>query len=206
MFTGIIKSLGQINFLQQREDEDLTLSVLIDNYPPTLYKSLKIGCSIACSGVCLTLINKDLPCSEKIALTFQASDETRDKTTIKNWLVKDFINIELSLKVGDEIGGHMVSGHIDEISQIKDIIKNKDSHIFIFSLPNKVKKFISEKGSIVLNGVSLTINEVQKEQFSVNIIKHSFDITNFHLLKIGDYVNLEIDTIARYLEKIVNDG
>jgi len=206
VFTGIIKFLGQINFLKQEEDEDLTISILIDNYLPNLYKSLKIGCSIACSGVCLTLIRKNIPCSEKIELIFQASDETKNKTTIKNWLVEDLVNVELSLKIGDEIGGHMVSGHIDEISQIKDIIKNKDSHIFIFSLPENVKKFISKKGSIVLNGVSLTINDVGNQKFSVNIIKHSFENTNFHLLKINDYVNLEIDTIARYLNKIVNDG
>ena len=206
MFTGIIKFLGQINLLQQKENEDLTISILIDHYPPIFYSSLIIGCSISCSGICLTLIKKSLPFATKVELTFQASEETKNKTTIKNWLIKDKVNIELSLKIGDEIGGHMVSGHVDEVSQIKNITKNKDSHIFTFSLPKNVKKFISEKGSVVLNGVSLTVNEVEKEQFSVNIIKHSFESTNFNLLKINDYVNLEIDMIARYINKIVNDG
>jgi len=140
-----------------------------------------------------------------VSLEFQASPETLSKTNIKNWKIGDKINLEFALRMGDELGGHLVSGHIDDVVQVKKInLVNNDSWQFFIELPQNLKKFIAPKGSVVLNGVSLTVNEVLDDSFSVNIIKHTFDNTNFANLKAGDYLNLEVDLIARYLERLVN--
>ena len=201
MFTGIINHIAIIESLTKNPDSDLLLSVKLPN--KNINHNLDLGCSIACSVICLTLIQKHQE-ENYFLLNFSVSRETISKTAVLSWYVGAKINIEFSLKIGDELGGHMVSGHIDGVAVIKSMKKILDSHEINFEFPPELKKFISPKGSIVLNGVSLTVNQVSYNDFSVNLIKHSFDYTNFHDAKVGDKVNLEIDIIARYLNQLLN--
>jgi riboflavin synthase len=197
MFTGIITNLGKIEELKFSAKKDCLIKISAKKIAE---RSLQNGCSIACNGICLTLVKKEISAQKNIFF-FQASEETCKKTNVKNWKIGDIVNLEFSLKVGDELGGHMVLGHVDATAKIKAIEPIKDSHKFTFEAPKDLLKFIAPKGSIVLNGVSLTVNEVQKNLFTINIIPHSFTHTNFQNLQIGDLVNLEIDVIARYLQK-----
>ncbi len=195
MFTGIITNIGIIKNLSYLANRDLLIAIESQS---KITRALEIGCSISCDGVCLTLVNK------KVDLEFQASPETLNKTNIKNWKISDKINLEFALRMGDELGGHLVAGHIDNIAKVLKIESiNNDSWRFEIELPKDLKKFITPKGSVVLNGASLTVNEVLQDFFSVNIIKHTFDNTNFSNLKIGDYLNLEVDLITRYLDKLI---
>ncbi len=199
MFTGIITHLGKVSALDFNREKDLLLKIITFS---KINRKLEIGCSIACNGICLTLISKK-KFFKKTTLTFQASDETCQKTNLKNWKIDDEINLEFALRAGDELGGHMVLGHVDDVAQIKSITQIKDSQQFIFTAKKDLMKFISEKGSVTLNGVSLTVNAVSNNDFSVNVIPHTLENTSFHHAKIGDFVNLEIDAIARYLAKLI---
>lgn len=196
MFTGIITNFGSISNLEKTQEKDLLLE--ISTQKNKVNRNLDIGCSISCNGICLTLIKKTENANQYL-LQFQASNETCSKTTIGNWQKNQLINLEFSLRAGDEFGGHMVSGHVDDKSQIISIIKNNQSHIFEFTIPQNLKKFIVKKGSITIDGVSLTVNEVKETSFMINVISHSFENTIFKNYKTDDFVNLEIDTIARYI-------
>lgn len=200
MFTGIINYIGTVESLAQKPDHDLLLLIKLPN--KNIHHKLELGCSIACSGICLTLIKKHEK-DQFLYLDFSVSHETAKKTNILSWRVGTKINVEFSLRMGDEFGGHMVSGHVDAVVKIKSISKIFDSHEITFEFPSEFRKFISPKGSITLNGVSLTVNQVKENNFSVNLIEHSFDNTNFHNAKIGDKVNLEVDMIARYLNQLL---
>ncbi len=200
MFTGIITHIGKVESVQTNKEKDLLLEISLQENQ--IERSLDIGCSIACNGICLTLVNKDKS-DQKITLSFQASKETCNKTTLESWKINDAINLEFALRAGDELGGHIVSGHVDSIGKIIAINNIDESHQFIFEADQSLMKFIVDKGSITINGVSLTVNKADKNQFSINIIPHTFENTNFKNLEIGNIVNLEIDTIARYLSKII---
>lgn len=199
MFTGIITNLGLVESLSSNKNNDLLIQISTEN---NLDKKLKIGCSISCDGICLTLINKEIS-GKKIIFSFQVSEETCKKTNLKNWKIGDLINLEFAMQIGDEFGGHMVLGHIDDCVKIIAIKKIKDS--FKFTLENKknLRQFISQKCSVALNGVSLTVNEVTNSSFSVNIIPHTFKNTSFKNYKVQDLVNIEIDLIARYLKNLI---
>lgn len=197
MFTGIITHLATVKSLTSLSNQDLLITLELLNQNAD--RNFDIGCSISCNGVCLTLTEKKTE-----LLSFQASPETLQKTNIKNWKINDKINLEFALRMGDELGGHLVAGHIDNVAMVKEIKAiNQDSWQFLIALPQDLKKFVAPKGSVVLNGVSLTVNEVFDDSFGVNIIKHTFDHTNFSHLKIGDLLNLEVDLIARYLANLV---
>jgi len=197
MFTGIITNIGSVSNISYSSNQDLLITLEISDQAN---RNFEIGCSVACNGVCLTLIKR-----EANKFFFQASPETLDKTNIKNWKIGDKINLEFALRIGDELGGHLVVGHIDNIVKILKIDSiNNDSWRFEFELPKDLRKFITQKGSVVLNGVSLTVNEVLEDAFSINIIQHTFNNTNFNDLKIGNLVNLEVDLIARYLDKLIS--
>jgi riboflavin synthase len=200
MFTGIVSHLASIKALQQGSNEDLLITLSINNIK-NLDRTLEIGCSISCLGACLTLIKKEQD-GEGFLLDFQASKETINKTNIKNWHVDKVVNIEFALRVGDELGGHLVSGHIDGFVKVKSIENIDQSSIFTFKINKEFRKFICQKGSVTLDGVSLTVNNVNDDEFQVNIIDHTFNNTNFNSLKVGDEVNLEIDQIARYLSNL----
>lgn len=200
MFTGIITNIGLVEELNFSDKKDLLIKVSTTKTPE---RKLDLGCSISCNGVCLTLIEKD--CSKKRnQLSFQASKETLEKTNFQSLHIGDALNLEFAMKLGDELGGHMVSGHVDGCAKIEKIVKIKDSYKFTFTAENNLLKFISEKGSVTLNGTSLTVNKTEGNYFSVNLIDHTINNTTFETTKVGDLVNLEVDMLARYLDGIVN--
>ncbi len=200
MFTGIITNLGIVETLKTNSKKDLLLTISTEKI---LNRKLEIGSSIACNGICLTLISRKKSGTKNI-FSFQASKETLDKTTLKNWRVGDLINLEFALRMGDELGGHLVAGHIDGCAKISDIESIKESHKFTFTLQKDLMKFVAPKGSITINGTSLTINEAAKNFFSVNLIPHTIENTGFKNTKIGDLVNIEVDLLARYLERMTS--
>jgi riboflavin synthase len=203
MFTGIITNLARIEEIKIDDSKDSLLKISINNHKKKSANALKIGSSISCNGICLTLIKKKI-IKNNTTLYFQASEETLKKTTLKNWKKKQAINVEFAMKVGDEFGGHIVSGHIDDTVKILSIKKIKDSWQIAFELKENLAKYIVQKGSIAIDGVSLTVNEIEDSFFKINLIPHSFLNTNFQYLKVGDLVNIEIDLIARYLMKLSN--
>ncbi len=196
MFTGIITHIGEIKKIEFSENNDCLLAIFIKE---KIARNLDIGCSIACNGICLTLVK-----NENQLLYFQASNETCAVTTLKNWQVGKKINIEFALRLGDEFGGHIVSGHIDGRAKLKTLSPVKDSWQMVFELDEKscnLEKYIAKKGSIAIDGISLTVNEVDKNSFAVNIIKHTFENTNLGKIAQNDEVNIEIDVVARYVNK-----
>lgn len=202
MFTGIITNLATLKNIEFNAKKDVILTLEIKK--SDLDRKLKIGCSIACNGICLTLISQKIA-KNNLLLFFQASQETCNKTTLQNWQIKQKVNIEFSMRLKDEFGGHLVSGHVDNITKIIAIKNIKDSWKFDFEIPEKLEKFIAPKGSVTINGTSLTINEVNKKNFSINVIKHTMENTIFQHSKVGDLVNLEIDLIARYLSQLIKN-
>ena len=196
MFTGIITDIGIISEISQPGDTRLVISTSYDT------KSIDIGASIACNGICLTVIEKT---NDSFAV--EASQETKDCTTLGKWHSGERINLERALKLGDELGGHMVSGHVDGVGEIRSVIEVQQSREIIFAIPRELAPFIAAKGSVTIDGVSLTVNEVKDDvgnhQFSVNIIPHTWENTIFADKKIGSKVNLEIDLVARYIARAV---
>lgn len=202
MFTGIISHQAIVKEIKIDAKKDALLQIKIKKNQ--IKRTLKIGCSIACNGICLTLIKKNIN-DNFLILDFEASKETCNKTTIQNWQKNQQINLEFAMKINDEFGGHLVQGHVDDLAIIESIKPIKDSWEFIFSFQENLQKFIAKKGSITIDGTSLTVNEVDAKKFSVNIIKHTFENTIFKNYKKGDKVNLEIDSIARYLSNLLNN-
>ncbi len=199
MFTGIITHIAKVKMLEITPNKDCLLALEISQ---PISRSLEIGCSIACNGICLTLIK-----SENNLFYFQASSETALKTNILEWKIDAPINIEFALRMGDELGGHMVLGHIDGCAKIIAIEEIQESKKFTFKLEAsaaQLARFIVPKGSICLNGVSLTVNDVTGDKFCVNIIPHTLQHTAFQAAKINDKINVEIDLVARYINKWQN--
>lgn len=189
MFTGIITDIGKVKTVDE-SSKDLIISV------QTRYniEKINIGASIACNGVCLTVVKKTAD-----ELYFQISNETIRCSNFANISLDAPINLEKSLCIGDELSGHIVLGHIDSTTKILDVGREGDSYKFIFEIPSGYTNFIVPKGSITLNGVALTVNDVSPNSFSVNIIPHTWQNTTFQSCKKGDIINLEVDSIARYV-------
>lgn len=190
MFTGVITHIGKIKDIKRDENKDIKIwvDVLFNT------SDVNIGASICCSGACLTVIEK-----EDYAFLAEVSYETLRCTTLGGWVIGTKINLERALKVGDELGGHIVSGHVDCVANVHSIEETEGSHKVTIETPNDFAKFIAAKGSIVLEGISLTVNEADKNTFSVNIIPHTWENTTFSDLKSGSKINLEIDMLARYV-------
>lgn len=194
MFTGIITDIGEvISFDKRASVWVLKLSTRFNT------KNIAIGASVACNGVCLTVIEK-----EDSILSFDLSPETVSLTSFKDVKQGDNINLERSLKVGDELGGHYVSGHIDGVAEVQGLEKDGDNWMVTFKTKSDLAKYIAKKGSVCLNGVSLTVNNVDGEKFVVNIIPHTLKNTNLGELDTGKLVNLEVDIFARYIERMNN--
>ena len=195
MFTGLIKDFGTVLSIDKQGDWRL----VIETQKMDLSK-LEIGASIACSGVCLTAI--EIGKSEKTHwFIAEVSAETLSKTTLSNWNEGDKINIEPSLKMGDELGGHFVFGHVDGLATLSSIKKEGDSHRLTIKPPASLMPYIASKGSIALDGISLTVNEINTDSFGVNIVPHTWDHTTLGQRKEGDQFNIEIDMLARYVAR-----
>ena len=192
MFTGIVTDLGKVRKIEKTGDTRIEIETSYDT------DDIDIGASIACSGPCLTVIEKGPGW-----FAIEASAETLDKTALGDWTVGTTVNLERAMRIGDELGGHIVSGHVDAVARIVDMQPEGDSVRFTFESPGEFSKYIAPKGSVCLDGVSLTVNEVQGNNFGVNIISHTQGETTFGSRKVGDRINMEIDTIARYVARIL---
>ena len=191
MFTGLVTHIGTVSKIVVSDKKDTKLKINIE-----WLDDISLGSSISCNGVCLTVIRKN-----KGFFEVEYSNETALKTNLKDLKINDKINLEKSLKVGQEIGGHTVTGHIDDIATVIKISPIKGSYELCFNVKNEIISFLAEKGSITLNGVSLTINKIFNNSFTVNIINHTWNNTNLSLISLGSVLNLEIDIISRYVNR-----
>ena len=193
MFTGIITDVGEILELEKRGDLRARIKTNHDT------KGIAFGASIACDGICLTVIDFG-----DNWFDVEISAETVSKSVIGSglWRIKHQVNLERSLKVGDELGGHIVSGHVDGIAKVSSIKDEGDSTRFMFEVPEELARFIAPKGSVALNGTSLTVNEVKDNSFGINLVPHTKKVTSWGKTKVGDPINLEIDTLARYVARL----
>src|SRR6266404_1232026 len=189
MFTGIITHLGKVT---EKTTTDLKIKA-----NSQLLKKLTNGTSIAVNGICLTVVSKD-----KTSFTINFMPETAKKTNIHYLKENDEVNLELPATASTLLSGHIVQGHIDSVGKITSIVKKGNSYLFAFSLPKSLNKYLVEKGSISVNGISLTVISVSKDEFTVGIIPHTWENTMLHTTKVGDFVNLEVDALAKYIEKL----
>jgi riboflavin synthase len=198
MFTGIISDLGEILEVHQKA-EGLRRIVVGSRYNPD---SIDIGASIACSGICLTVVERGLA-GNRAYFAVDAAAETMSVTTAASWQPAARLNLERALRVGDELGGHMVSGHVDGIAELTTRENLPDMARLTFRAPGELARFIAPKGSVALDGVSLTVNTVEADTFSVLIIPHTLKVTTFGSLKPGARLNLEVDLMARYAARLL---
>lgn len=192
MFTGIVTAIGAVMSIERKGDWRVGIAA------PWACDEIDLGASICCSGVCLTVTDRSSDSFE-----VDVSEETLSRTTLQTWQEGTAVNLERSLRMGDEMGGHIVSGHVDAIAVIENITAVSDSHRLEISLPPLLAGFVAEKGSIALNGVSLTVNSVSENMFCVNIIEHTWKNTNLGDSALGSRLNLEIDMLARYVSRLM---
>lgn len=196
MFTGIISDIGVIDSIERRGDTQFTISSGYDA------AGIALGASISCSGCCLTVTSVSPMPGGGSRFTVDVSAESLSKTTLGGWAEGDRINLERALKAGDELGGHIVSGHVDGVAEITAISDDGDSRRFEFRAPEDLARFIASKGSVCLDGTSLTVNEINGSSFGVNLIPHTLSVTSWGNAAVGDKVNLEIDMLARYVARL----
>jgi riboflavin synthase len=191
MFTGIVSGIGEVRAVERRGDTHITI------VPPFNAGALTVGASVACAGCCLTVFARDTS-----TFTVTASAETLAHTTLGGWHETTRVNLERPLNVGDELGGHIVTGHVDGVAELTGVAREGESFRMTFAAPAPLARFIAPKGSIALDGVSLTVNEADGPHFGVNIIPHTLRVTTFGALKPGAKVNMEVDIIARYVARL----
>ena len=191
MFTGIITDIGRIRGIEKAGDTRFEIGTSYDT------ATIDMGASIACSGPCLTVVDKG-----DGWFAVDASDETLSCTNLGDWKEGKAVNLERALKIGDELGGHVVTGHVDAVVELLEMTTVGDSTKLVFSLPPKYAGFVAPKGSICLDGISLTVNDVTDKAFTVNIIPHTQKHTTFGELAVGQKVNFEIDVLARYVARM----
>ena len=211
MFTGIVTDVGEVLDLRQEGDLRVRIGTSYD------VARIDIGASIACEGVCLTVVDLGAGTGQTGAgqtgtgqtgtgprgwFEVQVSGETVSKTNLSGWKVGSPINLERALRVGDELGGHIVSGHVDGVADVVGLRAEGDSLRVTFRVPDALAKFVAPKGSIALNGTSLTVNEVEGATFGINFIPHTRSVTTWGRVAVGDRVNLEVDTMARYVARL----
>ncbi|WP_298842611.1 riboflavin synthase [uncultured Roseobacter sp.] len=191
MFTGIITDIGTITETVQEGDLRARISTAYDT------AAIDMGASIASDGVCLTVVALGPDWYE-----VQISAETVSRTNLTAWTPGKRVNLERALRVGDELGGHIVSGHVDGVAEVVSVTEEGDSTRVVLHAPAELAKFIAPKGSVALNGTSLTVNEVDGQEFGINFIPHTKVATTWGDVAVGDQVNLEIDTLARYVARL----
>ena len=198
MFTGIVTDIGTITKIEKTGDIRARIATA---YAPA---SIDLGASIACDGVCLTVVDRGSDPTPWFDVEISA--ETVEKTTLSSatcgWVVGRKLNLERALKVGDELGGHIVSGHVDGTARVIGVSDEGDSTRIEFEVPADISRFVAQKGSVALNGVSLTVNDVSGNRFGVNLIPHTKTVTTWGEIATGDDVNIEIDTLARYVARL----
>lgn len=192
MFTGIVTDLGRVRSVSRNGDTRLEITTEFDT------ADISLGASIACSGVCLTVIDKGLHW-----FAVSVSGETLSRTTIGGWKEGTRVNLERALKLGDELGGHIVSGHVDCMATIVSTMPEGGSQRYVIEVADGFDRFVAEKGSVALDGVSLTVNEVEGRRFGVNLIPHTLSVTTLGNVVSGDRVNLEVDMLARYVARLL---
>lgn len=195
MFTGIVTDIGTITDLKQEGDLRVRIQTGYDT------SAIDMGASIASDGVCLTVVGLGPDWYD-----VQVSAETVSKTNLSAWVVGRRVNLERALRVGDELGGHIVSGHVDGVAEVVSVLDEGDSTRVQMRAPDDLARFIAPKGSVALNGTSLTVNEVQGAVFGINFIPHTKEVTTWGDVAIGDAINLEIDTLARYVARLTEAG
>jgi riboflavin synthase len=193
MFTGLITDVGEVI---QRSEGGFTLRTSYALRPEDA------GLSICCDGVCLTA-TVIKPFGKGAEFTVDVSNETLEKTTLSSWAPGRRVNLERSLTAGDELGGHIVSGHVDGVAKILSITPDSESKRFLLEAPEHLSRYIAPKGSVALDGTSLTVNEVAEARFGVNLIPHSLTVTTWGAKTPGDLVNLEVDVFARYIARLM---
>ena len=191
MFTGIVTHIGSVRQIIKGGDTRLEITV------PFETGDLDIGASVACSGACMTVIEKG---ADWFAVS--VSGESLAKTTLGRWPEGTAVNLERALKAGDEMGGHIVSGHVDGVGALVSMAREGDSTRMTFEAPESLRQFIASKGSITIDGISLTVNDVGPATFGINVIPHTQVITTLGERQVGDAVNLEIDMLARYVARL----
>lgn len=194
MFTGIITDVGRIGDIERRGDTRFAVKTSYDT------ASIDIGASIACHGACLTVVDKG-----RDWFAVDVSAETLACTCLGGWRVGDAVNLERALRVGDELGGHIVTGHVDGIARIIERRPEGDSIRLVFEAPDQLARFIAPKGSVAVNGASLTVNQVDGNRFGVNLIPHTLVHTTFGDVAVENQVNLEIDVLARYVARLADE-
>ncbi len=195
MFTGIVTDVGKVRHVEKRGDTHIVVATHYD------VSEIEMGASIACSGACMTVVDKGSAKDRWFAFT--ASGETLSKTTLGAWKVGETVNLERPMRVGDEFGGHIVTGHVDAVAEIVSVKPEGESVRLVFEVPKKLSKLVAAKGSVALDGVSLTVNDVDGSRFGVNIIPHTQKVTTFGRAKPGGQVNFEADLMARYVARLV---
>ncbi len=193
MFTGIITDIGTIDKVEQQGDLRARIKTSYDT------AGIELGASIASDGVCLTVVDLGADWYD-----VQISAETVSKTNLSDWVAGKRVNLERALRVGDELGGHIVSGHVDGVAEVVSVAESGDSTRVTLRAPADLARFIAPKGSVALNGTSLTVNDVSGTEFGVNFIPHTKQVTTWGAVAVGDRVNLEIDTLARYVVRLAD--
>ena len=192
MFSGIVTDIGEVRSIIASGDTRFVIATSYD------VSGIDIGASISCSGACLTVVETG---ADWFAV--DASAETLACTNLGGWQTNSRINLERSLRMGDELGGHLVLGHVDAVTTVMSVTQEGDSLRFEFALPTALERYIAPKGSLTLDGVSLTVNEVTEDRFGVNMIPHTQQVTTFGRAHPGAIVNLEVDMVARYLARLM---
>lgn len=192
MFSGIITDLGRVRSVKPDGDTRIELTTGYDT------RGITVGASVACAGVCLTVIDKG-----RGWFAVQASAETLKRTTLGTWKKGTLVNLERPLKAGDEIGGHIVAGHVDAVAEVVAAENEGGSRRLVLEAPKDLKRLFAAKGSVAVDGVSLTVNRVRDRRFAVNVIPHTLKVTTLGRLMPGERVNLEIDLLARYVARLL---
>jgi riboflavin synthase len=208
MFTGIVTALGTITKVETHGDKLRRLTVA----SPYAAAGIDLGASICCSGICLT-VTSVASAEEGSHFTVDAAAETLALTSLGTWQAGSLVNLERSLKIGDELGGHLVTGHVDGLARLEAVEQVTSAESgwgatakFVLSVPQSISRFVAKKGSVCLDGTSLTVNDVEDDQFSVLLIPHTLAVTTWGQRKEGDAINIEVDVMARYAARLSERG